>query len=160
MPPYFDRAVYMVRVPEEKEKGYVVTTMTAKDPNNDELHYSLHAVLDARSQNQFSIDAVSGVVTTTVSLNREFMDVHFLRVTAEDNGTPPRSGTTTLQINVLDENDHPPSFERATYEATIRESAPISSTVVTVRATDQDFGANAQIEYSFLNPGAPNDVYR
>ncbi|XP_042896981.1 protocadherin-like wing polarity protein stan isoform X2 [Parasteatoda tepidariorum] len=158
--PYFDRALYVVTVPEEKDKGYVVATMVARDPESDEVVYSLHAVLDARSQNMFSIDSVTGIVTTTASLDREFMDVHYLRVTAVDNGLPQRTGTTTLQINVNDENDHAPAFEQNMYEASIRESASIGSTVVTVRATDQDSGSNAEIEYSILNPSGVNDVFR
>ncbi|CAL1293860.1 unnamed protein product [Larinioides sclopetarius] len=158
--PYFDRALYIVNVPEEKEKAYVVATMVAHDPEKDEVTYSIHAVLDARSQNMFSIDSVTGIVTTTASLDREFMDVHYLRVTAVDNGIPQKTGTTTLQINVNDENDHAPSFEQNMYEATIRESASIGSTVITVRATDQDSGPNAEIEYSILNPSGVNDVFR
>ncbi|XP_076313585.1 protocadherin-like wing polarity protein stan isoform X2 [Tachypleus tridentatus] len=157
-PPYFDKSLIVVFVPEEKEKGYVVTTVSAKD--SDDLTYSLHAVLDARSQTMFNIDHVSGVVTTTVSLDREFMDVHYLRVTATDNGSPPRSGTTTLQVNVGDVNDHTPAFERATYETSIKESVSIGSTVLTVRATDQDTGSNAELEYSILNPSGVNDAFR
>lgn len=158
--PYFDRAHYIVSVPEEKDKGYVVTTMTATDPEKDEVTYSLHAVLDARSQNMFIIDSVTGIVMTTASLDREFMDVHYLRITAVDNGIPQRTGTTTLQINVNDENDHAPSFEQNMYESSIRESASVGSTVVTVRATDQDSGSNSDIEYSILNPSGVNDVFR
>lgn len=158
--PYFDRSLYVVVVPEEKAKGYVVATMVAHDPEKDEVTYSIHAVLDARSQNMFSIDSVTGVVTTTTSLDREFMDVHYLRVTAVDNGIPQKTGTTTLQINVNDENDHAPSFEQNMYESSIRESASIGSTVVTVRATDQDVGLNSDIEYSILNPSGINDVFR
>ncbi|GIZ04880.1 protocadherin-like wing polarity protein stan [Caerostris extrusa] len=134
--------------------------MVAHDPEKDEVTYSLHAVLDARSQNMFSIDSVTGIVTTTASLDREFMDVHYLRVIAVDNGIPQKTGTTTLQINVNDENDHAPSFEQNMYESSIRESASIGSTVVTVRATDQDSGTNAEIEYSILNPSGVNDVFR
>ncbi|KFM65286.1 Protocadherin-like wing polarity protein stan, partial [Stegodyphus mimosarum] len=160
LPPYFDRALYVVTVPEEKEKAYLVATMTAHDPEKDEVTYSLHAVLDARSQNMFTIDSVTGIITTTASLDREFMDVHYLRVTAVDNGIPQKTGTTTLQINVSDENDHAPSFEQNTYEASIRESASVGSTVVTVRATDQDSGSNSEIEYSILNPSGVNDVFR
>lgn len=159
-PPSFDRTHYTVSVPEEKEKGYVVKTLTAVDPEKDEVTYSLHAVLDARSQNMFIIDSITGIVMTTTSLDREFMDVHYLRITAVDNGIPQRTGTTTLQINVKDENDHAPSFEQNMYETSIRESASVGSTVVTVRATDQDSGSNAEIEYSILNPSGVNDVFK
>lgn len=158
--PIFDKSLYIVNVPEEKEKGYVVTTLTACDEEGTELLYSMSAVLDARSQSMFSIDSISGLITTTSRLDREFMDVHYLRITAVDTGIPPRTGTTTLQINVNDDNDHSPVFEQAQYEASIRESSPIATTVVTVRATDQDSGPNAEIEYSIVNPTGPNEAFR
>lgn len=158
--PIFEKSLFIVSVPEEKEKGYVVTTLTATDANGKDLIYSMSAVLDARSQSMFSIDSNSGVVTTTTKLDREFMDVHYLRITAVDTGIPPKTGFTTLQVNVNDENDHQPSFEQSSYHASIRESVPIGTTVLTVRATDQDVGSNSEIEYAILNPTGLNEVFR
>ncbi|RWS15474.1 hypothetical protein B4U79_12965 [Dinothrombium tinctorium] len=160
MPPYFEKSLYINNVPEEKEKGYVVTVVSATDPEGTEILYSMSAVLDARSQSMFSIDSISGVITTTSRLDREFMDVHYLRITASDSGIPQKTGTTTLQINVIDENDHSPIFEQAYYETRIRESIPVGTTVITVRASDQDSGSNADIEYTLLNPTGPNEVFR
>ncbi|XP_064483474.1 protocadherin-like wing polarity protein stan [Ornithodoros turicata] len=141
---HFDRNLYVASVPEGKDRGYVVETIKA----NDAAAYSLHAVLDARSQAMFHIEPTSGVVTTTTELDREFMDVHYLRVVAVAHSSVTAS--TTLQVNVLDENDHEPIFEQSNYEASLRESVPVGYTVLTVRATDQDIGANAQIDYSIL----------
>ncbi|CAG2102625.1 unnamed protein product [Medioppia subpectinata] len=158
--PFFDKSLYIVSVAEEKEKGYIVTTMTASDRETTDLLYQMSAVLDARSQSMFSIDSSSGVISTTARLDRELMDVHYLRITAVDNGVPARSGTTTLQINVNDENDHSPVFELASYDANIRESSPISTTVLTVRATDADSGVNSDIEYSIVNPTGVNEAFK
>ena len=93
----------------------------------------------------FAIDSGTGVVTTLTSLDRELVELHYFRVTAVDDSFPPRSGTTTLQINVLDANDHAPVFESGEYEAAIRESVSVGSTVVTLKATDQDIGRNAEV---------------
>lgn len=141
----FERSLYVASVPEGKDRGYVVETIKA----NEAASYSLHAVLDARSQAMFHIDTTSGVVTTTTVLDREFMDVHYLRVVAV--ARPSVTASTTLQVNVLDENDHEPLFEQSNYEASLRESVPVGYTVLTVRATDQDIGANAQVDYSILS---------
>lgn len=58
------------------------------------------------------------------------------------------------------QNDHQPVFEQAAYHAAVRESVPVGTTVVTVRATDKDSGSNAELEYSILNPTGANEVFR
>ena len=92
------------------------------------------AVLDARSQKLFSIDDQTGSITTSARLDRESMDVHYLRVTATEavptsnGGQVAKSATTTVQINVEDVNDFPPTFEQSgAYETTIKESASIGA---------------------------------
>lgn len=145
--PYFEQALYVASVLEEQPAGSAVTTVRARDPEDSPVVYSMVSLLDSRSQSLFKVDSRTGVVTTSASLDRELMDVHYFRVVATDDSFPPRSGTTTLQVNVLDCNDHSPTFEAEQFEASIREGATVGSTVITLRATDQDIGKNAEIEY-------------
>lgn len=111
----------------------------------------MSSLIDARSQSLFNLDANSGKVTTTARLDRENVDVHYFRVLAVDDSFPPRTGTTTLQINVLDANDHTPTFESPEYEASVHESVPIGSSVISIKATDQDLGKNSEVEYSIVS---------
>ncbi|XP_067630827.1 protocadherin-like wing polarity protein stan [Eurosta solidaginis] len=145
--PYFEQALYVASVLEEQPAGSAVTTVRARDPEDSPVVYSMVSLLDSRSQSLFKVDSRTGVVTTSASLDRELMDVHYFRVVATDDSFPPRSGTTTLQVNVLDCNDHSPTFEAEQFEASIREGATVGSTVITLRATDQDIGKNSEIEY-------------
>ncbi|XP_031351868.1 protocadherin-like wing polarity protein stan isoform X2 [Photinus pyralis] len=146
--PFFEQHLYVASVLEECDPGLVVTTVKARDPENSPIAYSMTSLLDSRTQAMFDIDTKSGVITTKVKLDRELVDVHYFRVTATDDSFPPRSGTTMLQINVLDANDHSPSFEMSEYEASVREGVSVGSTVLTLKATDQDAGKNAEVEYS------------
>lgn len=50
-----------------------------------------------------------------------------------------------FQVNVLDCNDHTPVFELQEYEASTREGVSQGSTILTLKATDQDFGKNAEV---------------
>lgn len=146
--PYFEQALYVASVLEEQTPGVTVTTVRARDPEDSPVVYSMVSLLDSRSQSMFKVDSRTGVITTSTSLDREQMDVHYFRVVATDDSFPPRSGTTTLQVNVLDCNDHAPTFEAEQFDTSIRESATVGSTVFSLRATDQDIGKNSEIEYS------------
>lgn len=164
--PYFEQALYVASVLEEQPSGAAVTTVRARDPEDSPVVYSMVSLLDSRSQSLFKVDSRTGVVTTSASLDRELMDVHYFRVVATDDSFPPRSGTTTLQVNVLDCNDHSPTFEAEQFEASIREGATVGSTVITLRATDQDIGKNAEIEYGietvtgkFVVPNSRSDPF-
>lgn len=145
--PFFEQHLYVASVLEECEPPVIVTTVKARDPENSPITYSMTSLLDSRTQSMFDIDPKSGVVSTKVQLDRELVDVHYFRVTAQDNTFPPRSGTTMLQINVQDANDHSPVFEMNEYDASIKESVSVGTTVITLKATDQDIGKNAEVEY-------------
>ncbi|XP_019516717.1 PREDICTED: protocadherin gamma-B7-like, partial [Hipposideros armiger] len=84
------------------------------------------------------------------SLDRETQSAHRLVLTALDGGVPPRSGTAQIQILVVDANDNPPVFSQDVYRVSLREDVPPGTSVLRVRATDQDEGFNAEITYSFL----------
>ncbi|XP_060765570.1 protocadherin beta-16-like [Neoarius graeffei] len=72
-----------------------------------------------------------------------------LLLTATDGGSPQRSGTAVIHINVLDANDNTPVFSQAVYKVTLSENAPLGAEVVTVRATDADEGVNGEVSYEF-----------
>ncbi|KAJ8866707.1 hypothetical protein PR048_032568 [Dryococelus australis] len=143
--PFFEQALYIASVMEEKPPGVLVTTVKARDPEHSPVSYSMVSLIDSRSQGMFAIDPGSGMVTTLTSLDRELMNLHYFQVMAMDDSFRPA-------INVLDANDHAPVFEASEYEASVRESVSIGSTVITLKATDQDIGRNAEVEYSILYP--------
>ena len=97
-PPFFKRPHYNVNVREEGGKEHTVTTIQATDPQGKELTYSMVALVDSRSQDMFAMDPVSGTITTTTKLDREFMEVHYLRIVATTNDSPQLTATTTVQV--------------------------------------------------------------
>ncbi|XP_009997755.1 PREDICTED: cadherin EGF LAG seven-pass G-type receptor 1 [Chaetura pelagica] len=120
----------------------------------------MEALFDERSNDYFSIDAETGSVVTARSLDRETKDTHVLKVIASDHGSPRRrSATTYLTVTVSDTNDHEPVFEQPEYRESIRENLEVGYEVLTIRATDGDAPANANMLYRLLEPGAGDGVF-
>ncbi|XP_040297287.1 LOW QUALITY PROTEIN: protocadherin gamma-C5-like [Bufo bufo] len=82
-------------------------------------------------------------------LDREEKQEHDLILTAIDGGEPARSGTCRITVVVLDINDNPPVFNQSVYKVSIRENLPLKTVILTLNATDQDDGANGEIQFSF-----------
>lgn len=87
------------------------------------------------------------MLSTSRPLDREVRTGYTLTVIAQDQGHPPLSGTATVEVTVLDINDHSPQFERSVYTADIPEDIPIGSHVLDVKATDLDQGPNGRVHY-------------
>ncbi|XP_053422609.1 protocadherin beta-2 [Nycticebus coucang] len=83
------------------------------------------------------------------ALDREEQSEIRLTLTALDGGTPPRSGTAMIHIEVLDINDNAPEFTMLVYEVQVPENIPVGSHITTVSARDLDIGAYGQISYVF-----------
>ncbi|XP_057588967.1 protocadherin beta-8-like isoform X1 [Hippopotamus amphibius kiboko] len=91
-------------------------------------------------------------------LDREEEPELRLTLTAQDGGSPPRSGIAQVSIEVVDINDNAPEFEQPFYRVQIPEDSPIGFLIVKVSATDVDIGVNGEIYYSFLQ--APEEITR
>ncbi|XP_023390651.1 protocadherin beta-2 isoform X2 [Pteropus vampyrus] len=98
-------------------------------------------------------DSSDGVILPQLVLNkaldREEQPEIMLTLTALDGGTPPRSGTALVRIEVLDINDNAPEFAELLYEVQVPENSPIGSQVALVSARDLDIGAYGEITYVF-----------
>lgn len=96
-------------------------------------------------------------------LDREATSKYSLTLTGVDGGSPQRSATMAVSVEVLDANDEAPTFVRSVYEVDVREDAPLGTTVVRVSAADTDFGDNGRVQYQRLAGRAgqaPFDVDR
>lgn len=72
-------------------------------------------------------------------------------VQAQDTGRPSLSSTLTVYFNVLDLNDNAPLFDPMSYSNEVFENVPLSTSVVTVSATDLDSGKNNTIFLCIFN---------
>ncbi|KAM3837766.1 protocadherin-8-like [Vipera latastei] len=83
-------------------------------------------------------------------LDREAQAGYRLELVAADGGSPPRSGTATLSVRVLDANDNAPAFPRgALLTLELPEDAPPGALLLELAAADADEGANGQLLYAW-----------
>ncbi|XP_071783109.2 protocadherin-8 [Centroberyx gerrardi] len=83
-------------------------------------------------------------------LDREVEDSYTVQVTAADGGVPPKSGSMTVNIKVLDFNDNSPTFEHNSLKVELNEDSPVGHRVLKVHAFDPDDGVNGEVMYAFV----------
>uniref|UniRef100_A0A8B9HAW7 Cadherin domain-containing protein n=1 Tax=Astyanax mexicanus TaxID=7994 RepID=A0A8B9HAW7_ASTMX len=144
--PVFQRRVYLANVSENREPGEPVVRVTAVDldSENGMVSYSLLPDPDGR----FSVDPVSGVVSTLKALDREERCNYTLILTASDQGPSPLTSTTLLSISLSDQNDNSPAFSRKSYRASVSEGLPVGSQILQLIASDPDEGPNGDVTFS------------
>ncbi|XP_037108956.1 protocadherin-23 [Syngnathus acus] len=74
-----------------------------------------------------------------------------LLVEARDGGDPVLSSVTSVDVLILDTNDHTPLFRQDVYTVTVSEDAPVAATLLTVFASDQDRSPeNTYLDYALF----------
>ncbi|XP_034499585.1 cadherin EGF LAG seven-pass G-type receptor 1, partial [Ailuropoda melanoleuca] len=102
----------------------------------------------------FQIHNSSGWITVCAELDREEVEHYSFGVEAVDHGSPPMSSSASVSITVLDVNDNDPVFTQPVYELRLNEDAAVGSSVLTLRARDQD--ANSVITYQLTGGNTRN----
>uniref|UniRef100_A0A8D1F092 Cadherin domain-containing protein n=1 Tax=Sus scrofa TaxID=9823 RepID=A0A8D1F092_PIG len=95
-------------------------------------------------------------LVTEGPLDRESQAEYNITISVSDLGTPRRHTQHNLTVRVADVNDNAPAFSQPAYTLRVRENNSPALHIGTVRATDADAGANAQLTYSLLPPSDPH----
>lgn len=157
---------YNVTIPENELEGQSFTKVLATDRDQsiyNKIKYEL--IGDTPTPNYFTLDSISGAIAvkSTNNLMSDDRLKYVARVKAKDDGTPPKSATATVLINVQ-RNFFSPVFIQSTLYRSIPESSPLNSALVTVTAIDSDkkvpyntvtyemTGDQDAIQYFYLNP--------
>ena len=144
-PPIFSQPSYNFQIVENVNINSVVGAVLATDSRDIGINAEITNY--STSGFNFSIDS-SGIITTRIELDRETQDTHNFLVFATDAGVPSQTGSAVVIVTVLDENDQFPVFSQDVYEDQVAERRPPGTAVLTVSATDDDLGSNAQVMYS------------
>ncbi|XP_035296071.1 protocadherin beta-6-like isoform X2 [Cricetulus griseus] len=161
--PEFPHREMLLKIPENVQPGTVFPLKAAQDSdigNNAVQNYTVSSNLhfhvvtlsraDGRKYPELVLDR---------ALDREEQPELTLTLTAVDGGSPPRSGTTTVRIEVLDINDNAPQFVQSLYEVQVPENSPVNALVLTVSAMDLDAGIHGNVVYSLFQGGGASQPF-
>jgi parallel beta-helix repeat protein len=136
-PPVVNNQSYSVM--ENSPNGTIVGSFTASDPDAGQtLAYS---ILSGNINNDFVINATTGViaVANSLNLNYETTTSFSLLINVQDNGTGNLSSHGVATISLIDQNE-PPSISNQQFS--VNENSSNGTIVGNVVATDPDFGQN------------------
>ncbi|CAJ0965704.1 unnamed protein product [Ranitomeya imitator] len=155
--PEFRQSLYQVTVMEHTQAWTPLVTISATDRDSGEMGRVIYKVLSSDT-GSFHIDPNNGTLFTIepMELDTSWPVVDVL-VEARDKGSPSLASLVTVQILVLDVNDHVPTFPQAQYMAAIPEDLSLGSTVLILEATDADLTPeNSVLDYTILSGNVGN----
>ena len=118
--PIFNSTVYSINLSENTSVNSLILTVTATDADfssNGLITYGIDNV------DQFGINPSNGTITLLSPLDFEATRSYNLIVTAADAGTPSLTGSATVQVNIIDENDERPVLTISTTQVTYTENS-------------------------------------
>uniref|UniRef100_A0A3Q2Q0W9 Cadherin domain-containing protein n=1 Tax=Fundulus heteroclitus TaxID=8078 RepID=A0A3Q2Q0W9_FUNHE len=151
--PTFPEKIKRLEISESALPGAQYQLQKAYDPDggaNSVQQYTIsqneHFQLEIKDRGR---DGKTPILQLQRQLDREAKNSHRLVLKAIDGGTPPKTGTVEIYIDVIDVNDNMPIFTNDKYSVVLQENAPLGTTVIQVNATDLDAGTNGEVVYSF-----------
>lgn len=143
-PPVFTQTSYSASLPENLPSGHCFLKTQANGGDTvDVISYSLD-----KNNIPFTINPKTGDVCLKHPLDREQKDNFDFIVKAYDGVFETRVPVT---VQVEDENDNPPKFERDRYVISIPPHSSAGRIIVQVQAIDPDLASNGEITYWIKN---------
>jgi hypothetical protein len=152
---------------EDDQPGTVLATIQAHDPDEGKTHTSvMYEIIDGDDfpKEKFTIDFDTGVLKTKRNLDIRARHNYVLTIKAieyrsekhKSLGIDTKSATTKVNVEVYDVNNNDPVFTSKNYDVEVNEAALVDSEVFKVKATDADYGTNAEVKYALSDN---NDVF-
>ncbi|XP_062580921.1 protocadherin beta-11-like isoform X1 [Saccostrea cucullata] len=161
--PTFPQSQVTLNVQESVPVDFVLLTSGAVDPDMG-VNNSIQSYTLIPSNEMFGLKEIKNIDGSTdlglvvrYKLDRETLDFYQVEIVAKDGGFPQRSGTVLVNITVIDDNDNPPTFSQAKYDAAVPENHPVGKSVLTLSAQDLDINENGEFTFSF-NSRVPQKI--
>ncbi|XP_076454192.1 cadherin-87A-like isoform X2 [Babylonia areolata] len=157
--PTFTQFEKTVSIREDYPKNTLVTTVTVSDADSPTSgNGQVEVSIDSGNYGKFKVKNVTlvgafyvaEIHTSDGSFDYDLNNRYNLTLRARDKGSPALTGSSTLIVNILDTNNKDPYFEPPTISVSVSENVPVSTTVITLTAKDDD--ADSDLKMSFGSP--------
>ncbi|MBC8115781.1 MAG: cadherin repeat domain-containing protein [Candidatus Saccharimonas sp.] len=141
---------------ENSNNGVVIGTISATDPDAGQSR--TFAITGGNTNNAFAINATTGVLTVnnSAALNFETTPQFSLTITATDNGSPAKSGSATVTVNLQNVNEAPIV---PTQSLAVKTKSKAGAVVGTVVSSDPDAGQTRTYSIVSGNGSASKPVF-
>ncbi|XP_018111746.1 protocadherin alpha-C2 isoform X1 [Xenopus laevis] len=162
-PPTFEESSYSISIMENNAPGVPLISVKAADPDSNENSFVSYSLLRGDIEglpvsSYVSIKSDNGTIYAVHSFDYEKVrEFHFV-VQAQDAGNPPLSSSATVNVFVVDQNDHAPTILYPNRSASIEmipRAADLGYLVAKVIAVDVDSGQNAWLFYNLSQASDP-----
>ena len=107
--PVFDQPLYNASILEQVTSGTYLIQVHATDTDSIAVNAAFsYYISSGNIGNAFSIDATSGILSTAGAIAKATQSSYTLVIAATDSGNPSLSGYTTVNVAILNANNHPP----------------------------------------------------
>ena len=149
-PPICSKHTYRFQTSEAILPGTEIMTVTATDRDEGQNARQMFSLAGATSE-QFSVGEYTGLVTTSLLLDREKVPLHTLTVRVADADQPTWYCESNIELSLVDANDNAPEWETSEFSTSVNEDARVGQILTKVHATDLDLGENRRLTYSLIN---------
>ncbi|XP_027253887.1 protocadherin beta-6-like isoform X3 [Cricetulus griseus] len=161
--PEFPAREVLLKISEITAPGKILPLKMAQDLDTGSHSIQSYTVSDNRHFHVLTRNRSDGKkfpeLVLDKALDHEEQAQLRLTLTALDGGSPPRSGTTEIQILVLDINDNTPEFSQELYEVQVPENNPVGTLLITVSASDLDTGTFGEVSYALFQDDDINEPF-
>lgn len=144
------------KISEQAVAGTVIEQLQVTDPDLGVNAAIIFSITAGNSLSFFEIEPTTGKVKVKKSLDLE-TEIHeqgftyTLTIKARDHGMPSKAATATLIIQIEGVNEFMPVFEETAVNITVAENTPLFTSVYQPRASDEDRGADGDLEYTITD---------
>ena len=154
-PQFVPGPVFSGSITENVASQMSILRVTAIDADSGENQVITFSIAALSFTDYFSIDPITGDLSSIVPLDREERETYTFSVLAVDGGTPARTANGTITVIVTDVNDNEPTFSSTNYSAQVFENEAPGTTVLQVVASDLDIGQNGDFRFSIVDAPTP-----